>query len=87
MQSGPNAVAILDALGDPTRRTIYQRLRRAEASVTQLAKGLPVTRSAVSRHLSVLAGAGLVEGRTEGRSRVFSVRAGGLAPLTAWIGG
>jgi DNA-binding transcriptional ArsR family regulator len=86
MQSGPNAIAILDALGDPIRRTIFQRLRRAEASGTQLAKGLPVTRSAVSRHLTVLTGAGLVEARVEGRSRIFSVRAGGLSPLSAWIG-
>ena len=85
MQSGLNAPAILDALGDPVRRTIFQRLRRAEQHVTALAQGLSVTRSAVSRHLAVLAGAGLVEARQEGRRRIYAVRAGGLEPLRAWI--
>jgi DNA-binding transcriptional ArsR family regulator len=85
MRSGPNAHAILDALGDPIRRVIYQRLRRKPSNVTQLAKGLPVTRSAVSRHLQVLKGAGLVEAVARGPSQIYSVCAKGLQPLIAWI--
>lgn len=60
MRSGSNAAATLDALGDLTRRLIYERLRRGSSNVTDLARGVPVTRSAVSRHLSILKDAGLV---------------------------
>lgn len=86
MRSGSNAHAILDALGDPTRRVIFERLRRQPGDVTSLAKGLPVTRSAVSRHLQVLKGAGLVKAVTNGPSRIYSVSPGGLRPLSSWIG-
>lgn len=85
MQSGPTGPAILDALGDPVRRLIYQRLARRPSDVTSLAKGVPVTRSAVSHHLAVLRRALLVEVRAEGRSRMYSLRPEGLAPLLAWI--
>ena len=85
MRSGPNAHAILDALGDPIRRVIYQRLRRKPSNVVDLAKGLPVTRSAVSRHLQVLKGAGLVEAVARGASQIYSVCPKGLHPLTVWI--
>jgi DNA-binding transcriptional ArsR family regulator len=87
MQSGRNPPAILDALGDPVRRVIFQRLARAASNVTSLAKGLPVTRSAVSRHLKVLKDAGLVEAVADGRSQVYSLSRGGLGPLAAWIRG
>ena len=85
MRSGPNAHAILDALGDPIRRVIYLRLRRKPSNVMHLAKGLPVTRSAVSRHLQVLKGAGLVEAVARGPSQIYSVCPKGLHPLIAWI--
>lgn len=85
MRSGPNAHAILDALGDPIRRVIYQRLRRTSSNVTHLAKGLPVTRSAVSRHLQILKGAGLMEAVAQGQSQIYNVCPKGLQPLTAWI--
>lgn len=85
MQSGRNAAAILDALGDPTRRLIYERLWRRPSNVTVLAEGIPVTRSAVSRHLQVLKGCGLVEARNEGASQIYTVCRDGLAPLTPWM--
>lgn len=85
MRSGPNVHAILDALGDPIRRVIYQRLRRKPSNVAHLAKGLPVTRSAVSRHLQILKGAGLVEAVAHGPSQIYSVCPKGLQPLIAWI--
>jgi DNA-binding transcriptional ArsR family regulator len=86
MQSGRTAPAILDALGDPIRRVIFQRLARAPSNVTDLARGLPVTRSAVSRHLKVLKAAGLVAAEPDGRSQVYAATPEGLAPLSAWIG-
>jgi len=85
VQSGRNPPAILDALGDPMRRVIYQRLVRGRSNVTALAKGLPVTRSAVSRHLRVLKDAGLVQAEADGRNQVYGPCGDGLAPLAAWI--
>jgi DNA-binding transcriptional ArsR family regulator len=85
MQSGRTPAAILDALGDPTRRLIFARLRRAPSNVTVLAKGLPVTRSAVSRHLQVLKGVGLVEAEARGPQQVYRVTPEGLGPLAEWI--
>jgi DNA-binding transcriptional ArsR family regulator len=85
MRTGPNAHAILDALGDPIRRVIYQRLRRKPSNVAHLAKGLPVTRSAVSRHLQVLKGAGLVEAVARGSSQIYNLCPKGLQPLIVWI--
>ena len=87
MRSGRNASAILDALGDPTRRVIYERLRRGPASVGALAQGLPVTRSAVSRHLAVLRACGLVTSQAEGVRRIYSATEAGLRPLSTWIAG
>jgi len=86
MRTGPNAPAILDALGDPVRRLIFERLRREPRSATELAKTVPVTRSAVARHIGVLRDAGLVSGAREGVRVVYEVREEGLAPLSAWIG-
>jgi DNA-binding transcriptional ArsR family regulator len=86
MQSGRTAPAILDALGDPMRRVIFQRLARAPSNVTALARGLPITRSAVSRHLKVLKEAGLVAAEPDGRSQIYAATLEGLGPLSAWIG-
>ncbi|WP_304166223.1 helix-turn-helix transcriptional regulator [Phenylobacterium aquaticum] len=85
MQSGATGPAILDALGDPIRRLIYQRLSRRPSNVTNLAKGVPVSRSAVSHHLRVLRDALLVDVEVEGRHRVYSLRREGLEPLQGWI--
>ena len=85
MQTGRTAPAILDALGDPVRRVIFERLRRAPAFVGDIAMGLPVTRSAVSRHLAALKACGLVEAEALGQRRRYSVTEDGLKPLALWI--
>jgi DNA-binding transcriptional ArsR family regulator len=69
------------ALGDPTRRTIFERLAEQPSSVTDLARDLPVTRSAVSQHLKVLKDAGLVADTPAGKQRIYRVRPEGIAAL------
>ena len=76
---------VLDALGDKTRRQIFDRLRRGPRSVGELADGLPVSRPAVSQHLRVLTRAGLVMSRPEGARRVYAVDPRALAELRGYI--
>ena len=76
---------VFDALGDPTRRHIVESLSQGEASATQLAADLPVTRQAVAKHLSALRQAGLVESRREGRETLYRVNAAPLDAAAAWI--
>jgi DNA-binding transcriptional ArsR family regulator len=75
----------MDALGDPTRRNIFDRLRHGPCSVGELAEGLPVSRPAVSQHLRILREAGLVTERREGTRRVYRVERDGLAALRAYF--
>jgi len=77
--------SILTALADPTRRGILEDLRANPLPVARLAELRPVSRPAVSQHLKVLEGAGLVEVKTEGTSRIYSVRPKGLVPLRAYL--
>jgi DNA-binding transcriptional ArsR family regulator len=70
-----------DALGDGTRRAIFERLVERPRAVGELAGELPVTRPAVSQHLRVLKAAGLVFDRAEGTRRVYAVNADGLERL------
>ena len=72
---------VLDALGDPTRRQIFESLKAGPRSVGELAAGLPVSRPAVSQHLRVLKQAGLVSDRKDGTRRLYRVDPGGLAGL------
>ncbi|HXQ53913.1 MAG TPA: metalloregulator ArsR/SmtB family transcription factor [Stellaceae bacterium] len=81
----PNALTALSALGDPTRRAIFERLARQPRSVGQLARGLPVSRPAVSQHLQVLKSAGLVAVHAEGARRIYSVDPHGLGQIRAWL--
>ncbi len=76
---------VLDALGDPTRRAILHRLREGPKPVVEIAKGLPVTRPAVSQHLRVLKDAGLVIDRAEGTRRLYAVDPNGLFALRAFL--
>ena len=64
---------ILSALADPTRRELFERLGKRPYGVTDLAKGLPVSRPAVSQHLKVLREAGLVSCRQAGTRRIYQV--------------
>ena len=75
----------LDALGDRTRRRIFEALRQAPRSVGELAEGLPVSRPAVSQHLRVLKDAGLVSDRKEGTRRVYRVDPAGLEEIRAYF--
>jgi DNA-binding transcriptional ArsR family regulator len=72
---------VLDALGDPTRRRIFESLKAGPRSVGELAEGVPVSRPAVSQHLRVLKEAGLVSDRKEGTRRLYRIDPGGLAGL------
>jgi len=72
-------------LGDRTRRLIVERLARGPAAVGELAAGLPVSRPAVSQHLTVLKGAGLVSERREGTKRLYSVRSEGFEDLRVFL--
>jgi len=76
---------VFGALADPTRRAIVERLRRGEARVSEVAAPLPVSAPAVSRHLRVLEGAGLVERRVEGRVHHLRLVPEALAPAADWI--
>ena len=71
------------ALGDRTRRTIFERVARRPCAVGELARGLPVSRPAVSQHLKVLKEAGLVIDRPAGNRRIYSVNHNGLNKLRA----
>ena len=71
------------ALGDPTRKAIFERLVERPCAVVELARDLPVSRPAVSQHLKVLKNAGLVVDRAEGTRRIYRVDADGLAALRA----
>src|SRR5215468_10773615 len=76
---------VLAVLADPTRRQVFERLRTGPRPVNAIAAGLPVSRPAVSQHLKVLKDAGLVEERSEGVRRIYSVRREGLAELRDWL--
>lgn len=75
----------LQALSDPTRRRIFERLRTGPKPVGVLAEGLPVSRPAVSQHLKTLKNAGLVNDRSEGTRRVYYIDPDGLAQLRTWL--
>ena len=75
----------LAVLADPTRRKVFERLRAGPRPVNLLAAGLPVSRPAVSQHLKVLKEAGLVEERSEGVRRIYSLRREGLLELRDWL--
>ena len=76
---------VFDALGDPTRRHIVESLVRQEASATQLAAELPVTRQAVAKHLGVLDRVGLVHSSAAGRERRYRVDEAQLARAVAQL--
>jgi DNA-binding transcriptional ArsR family regulator len=77
-----NALAVL---ADPTRRQVFERLRKGPRPVNAIAAGMPVSRPAVSQHLKVLKDAGLVEERSEGVRRIYSLRRQGLRELQEWL--
>lgn len=75
----------LAALGDPTRRAIFESLAKRPAAVGELAEQLPVTRPAVSQHLKVLKEAGLVYDRAQGTRRIYQLDPAGIGALRAYL--
>jgi DNA-binding transcriptional ArsR family regulator len=73
------------ALADPMRRTMIDRLRAGERNATELRDGLGISQPAVSQHIAVLRGAGLIDERKEGRSVHYRIRPEGLRPLLDWL--
>jgi DNA-binding transcriptional ArsR family regulator len=77
--------AVLQALSDPSRRTVLAALGEGPATAGELAALLPIARPGVSRHLRVLREAGLVEVRQEAQFRVYSLRPDPLAEVDEWL--
>jgi DNA-binding transcriptional ArsR family regulator len=75
----------LDALGDPSRRAIVEILSAGGRSVQEIADQLPISRPAVSRHLRVLKGAGLVDDRADGTRRIYELRDDGVEAIRAYF--
>jgi DNA-binding transcriptional ArsR family regulator len=75
----------IQAIADPTRRLVFERLRRGPLPVGRLAEGIPVTRPAVSQHLRVLERAGLVRAQQEGTRRIYAIDPQGLEELRRYL--
>lgn len=80
-----DTAAAIAALGDPTRRAVFERLRDGPRAAGELAEGLPVSRSAVSQHLGVLLEVGLVTQQRQGTRRLYRVDPDGLGALRAYF--
>ena len=81
----PNLDAAFSALADPTRRAILARLASGEATVMELAEPFEITQPAISRHLKVLEGAGLIVRRVEGTKRPCRLAPSGIAAIDQWL--
>jgi len=80
-----NTSLAFTALGDPTRRLILERLAKRPMPVGKLAAGLAVTRPAVSQHLKVLSGAGLVSHAQQGTRRVYRIDPRGIDAMRTYL--
>jgi len=87
MSNHSTAEAALDALGDPMRRRMLELLRSGPRPVGELAADLPIGRPAVSKHLRVLEGAGLVQHRSEGTRNLYALAPEGLTGVQQWLVG
>ena len=81
----PNLDAAFSALADPTRRAILARLATGEATVMELAAPFAMTQPAISRHLKVLEGAGLIVRRAEGTKRPCRLAPAGITEIDQWL--
>jgi len=82
---GTYGVDALGALGDPTRRAIFEMLTTRPVAVGDLAKQLPISRPAVSQHLKVLKEAGLVVDHAEGTKRLYRINPAGVAAIRDYL--
>ena len=80
-----NLDTAFSALADPTRRAILARLALGEATVMELAEPFEMTQPAISRHLKVLEGAGLIVRRVEGTKRPCRLASSGIAEIDQWL--
>ena len=80
-----NASAAFAALSEPMRLAIVERLAAAPMTVGALARGLPVSRPAVSQHLKVLKEAGLVDVVAAGTRRIYRIDPAGLGQIRLWL--
>jgi DNA-binding transcriptional ArsR family regulator len=81
----PNLDATFSALADPTRRAILARLALGEATVMEIAEPFDMTQPAVSRHLKVLEGAGLILRRVEGTKRPCRLALAAITEIDQWL--
>ena len=81
----PNLDTAFSALADPTRRAILARLASGEATVMELAEPFEITQPAISRHLKVLEGAGLITRRIQGTRRPCRLAPDGVAEIDQWL--
>ena len=85
MANAQAAVQALSALGDPTRRQIFEQLVERPSAVGDLARTLPVSRPAVSQHLRVLKEAGLVSETPDGTRRIYRIDPRGIGMIRDWL--
>lgn len=78
-------ISALTVLADPTRRAVFERLRKGPCAVGEIAAGLPVSRPAVSQHLKALKTANLVRDERQGAARLYRIHAPGLKALRDWL--
>jgi DNA-binding transcriptional ArsR family regulator len=85
MRTAPDIARVFNALGDPTRRAIVERVSEGPVSVSDLAKPLKMTLAAVVQHIQVLEAGGLVHTKKVGRVRTCALRAKGFDLASSWI--
>lgn len=91
VKSHSNAVQLRRVLrlfglfGHPIRVVIFQRIARMPSTAGELERTLPITRTAIVQHLKLMEAAGVVRARSEGRRRIYRVKADGLGPLVRWL--
>jgi len=85
MTAAPNLDATFSALADPTRRAILARLAKGEATVMELAEPFEMTQPAISQHLKVLEGAGLIDRRVDGARRPRRLAKAGIDAMDQWL--
>ena len=81
----PDLATVIEALSDPSRRSLIEALRAGPQPVVRLAEGVPISRPAVSQHLRVLSDAGLVTVRQEGTRRYYGLHPEGFAALRDYL--
>lgn len=80
-----SAARALDALADPTRRAVFERVAHSPAAVGEIAAGMPVSRPAVSQHLRILKDAGLVAETAQGTRRIYRIDPRGIGAMREWL--